>query len=69
MYLEKSHLFTAKVLRDRPPPPPHHFLTDSLGTHVLIYLSLRNNRMLKKKTLIVLTNGTITEAVTVTNIR
>ena len=31
MYLAKSHLFTAKV------HTPHHFLTESLGTHALIY--------------------------------
>ena len=42
IYQAKSHLFTAKVLRDRPPPPPHHFLTESLGTHALIYLCLHS---------------------------
>ena len=37
MYLTKSHLSTAYVLRDR--PPPITFFTESLGTHALIYLS------------------------------
>ena len=39
MYLAKSHLSTAYVLRDR--PPPHHFFTESLGAHALIYLSVQ----------------------------
>ena len=46
MYLAKSHLSTAYVLRDR--QPPHHFFTESLETRALIYLSIRQELVSKR---------------------
>ena len=53
VYLAKSHLSTTYVLRDR--PPLHHFFTESLGAHALIYLSA--NQTMKPETYISVCNA------------